>query len=202
MTEQNNAAIEPSAFEPLDGSVKQGPVKRNPLRWVMAGTAALFLLVMLFLFSARSVEVIVTAQAPAEIGVSGLALPFGDRYLLLPGKHTVNASAQGYHALTTEVEVTDADSQQVELVLLPLPGLLSIDTTPAEAEVFLNNESLGHTPLKKVSVEAGQYQLRLVAERYLPQEQPLVITGRKMQQNLALELAPAWADVSLSSTPE
>ena len=67
---------------------------------------------------------------------------------------------------------------------LPLPGLLTIDTKPAEAEVFLDDESLGRTPLKEVSVEAGEHQLRVVAERYLQLEQALSITGRSVQQHL------------------
>jgi len=46
-------AIEPSAFQPLDPTAAPPPKKSNPLRWVLLGTAALFLLVMAFLLTAR-----------------------------------------------------------------------------------------------------------------------------------------------------
>ena len=42
-------AIEPSAFQPLDPAAPPPPKKSNPLRWVLLGTGALFLLVMAFL---------------------------------------------------------------------------------------------------------------------------------------------------------
>ena len=81
------------------------------------------------------------AENPAEVSVSGLALPFGERYLLRHGQYQVTAIAEGYHPMTTEVSVGDADSQSVELVLLPLPGLLSVNTQPSGARVSIDGEA-------------------------------------------------------------
>jgi len=47
----------------------------------------------------------VVAETPAEVSVEGLALPFGERYLLRPGTYAVSASAEGYHPMTSEVVV-------------------------------------------------------------------------------------------------
>jgi hypothetical protein len=55
----------------------------------------------------------------ATIAVSGLAFHIGDNFLLLPGTHRVSAEAEGYHALTTTVEVT---GQRRSLAVEPLPG--------------------------------------------------------------------------------
>jgi formylglycine-generating enzyme required for sulfatase activity len=194
-------AIEPSAFQPLDPTAAPPPKKSNPLRWVLLGTAALFLLVMAFLLTARSLEVVVVAETPADVSVEGLALPFGERYLLRPGTYAVSASAEGYHPMTSEVVVGDQDSQRAELVLRPLPGLLSVSSEPAGAKVLIDGELVGETPLADLPVEAGEHQLQLRLERYLPREQALDITGRQLPQTLALALAPAWADVSVSSQP-
>ena len=177
------------------------PKRRNPLRWVLLGSGAIFLIVMGFLLTARSLEVVVVAENPATIDLEGLALPFGDRYLLRPGDYLVTAQAEGYHPLSEEVTVDDRDTQRVELVLKPLPGLLSVQTEPAGARVVIDGEVVGATPLADLPVEAGEHQLALQLERYLPAEQALDITGRQLPQDVAVILDPAWADVSIDSQP-
>jgi formylglycine-generating enzyme required for sulfatase activity len=194
--------IRPSAFEPLDpGAAPSPPPRANPLRWLLLASAAVFLLVMGFLLTARSLEVVVVAETPVEVDVEGLALPFGNRYLLRPGTYRVSASAEGYHPLTEEVTVDDRDSQRLERVLRPLPGLLSVDSKPIGARVLIDGEPVGTTPLADLPVEAGEHRLTLRLERYLPGEQALEITGRRLPQNVVLALEPAWAEVSVDSQP-
>jgi formylglycine-generating enzyme required for sulfatase activity len=194
-------AIEPSAFQPLDTAAIKPPRQGNPVRWVLVACAAVFIIIMGFLLSARSLQVLVTADTPAEVSVSGLALPFGERYLLRQGQYQVSASAEGYYPLVTDITVDARDSQTVELVLQPLPGLLSVDSVPAGARVVIDGEAVGITPLQDLAVEAGEHELQLQAERYLPVEQPLLVTGRNIQQKLQLQLAPAWAEVTVDSLP-
>jgi formylglycine-generating enzyme required for sulfatase activity len=194
-------AIEPSAFEPLDPTAAPPPKRSNPLRWVLLGSAAVFALVMGFLLTARSLEVVVVAEAPAEVDIEGLALPFGERYLLRPGSYRVDVTAEGYHPLREEVAVDDRDSQRVELVMKPLPGLLSVTSEPPGARVLIDGEKVGETPLTDLPVEAGPHQLALRLERYLPLEQALDITGRQLPQSVSRVLDPAWAEVTIDSTP-
>ncbi len=202
MSEQHSAGtIEPSAFQPLGSGGAEPPPPRNARRWLLPGCALAFALVMIFLLSARSLQVVVIADAPAEVAVSGLALPFGDRYLLRPGEHTVRASAEGYQALETAVTVDDGDSQVLQLQLQPLPGLLTIVSQPAGATVLVDGAARGQTPLADLPLEAGEHTLLLQAERYLPVEQAVQVTGRNISQELALELAPAWAEVTIDSLP-
>ena len=115
--------IEPSAFEPLDAAAPKPPRQANTGRWLLLACAVLFAIVMLFLLSARSLQVVVIAETPASVDLSGLALPFGDRYLLRPGQYIVRATAEGYHPLETGVTVDERDSQTLELTLQLLPGL-------------------------------------------------------------------------------
>jgi formylglycine-generating enzyme required for sulfatase activity len=194
-------AIEPSAFQPLDTASAPPPKRGNPMRWPLLGTALAFVLVMGFLLSARSLQITVIAENPADVSVSGLALPFGERYLLRQGDYQVSATAKGYHPMTTTVTVGEQGSQNLELVLRPLPGLVSIDTQPGGASVSIDGEVVGKTPLADLPVEAGEHQLQVTLERYLPQEQPLLVTGRNLPQGLQLALAPAWAEVSVASQP-
>ncbi|RLA57303.1 MAG: hypothetical protein DRQ65_01800, partial [Gammaproteobacteria bacterium] len=204
MTQQDSGqplTIEPSAFAPLDSSAVKPPPRRNPRRWLLIGCALVFVLIMGFLLSAHSLQVVVTAENPAQVSVSGLVLPFGERYLLRRGEYEITASAEGYHTMVTSVTVGGQDSQTVELVLQPLPGLLSIESEPAGTRVLIDGEVAGATPLVDFPVAAGEHTLQLQAERYLPLEQALLVTGRNIQQQLQLQLAPAWAEVTLDSLP-
>ena len=201
MSERDELTIEPSRFEPLGEAAAEPPVQSHPLRWVIAATAGLFILIMAFLFTSRSLQVVVEAETEASVSISGLALPFGDRYLLRPGNYTVSATAPGYHPLATEVTVTEQDAQVATLVMLPLPGVISIDSEPAGARVFIGGDQLGVTPLVEAPVEAGLQTVRLEAERYLPFAHELEVTGRQQKQHLAVTLDPAWASVSINSVP-
>ena len=138
--------IEPSAFQPLDASAPEASGQRHPLRWVVGGCALLFLMIMAFLLTSRSLQITVIAESPASIDIDGLALPFGDRYLLRPGEYQVSATAEGYHPFSTAVTVSDSDSQTAELVLKPLPGLITIESQPAGARVIVDDQHLGNTP--------------------------------------------------------
>jgi formylglycine-generating enzyme required for sulfatase activity len=195
--------IAPSGFTPLAEAASKAPGQRRPGRIVLFVCLALFVLAMLFLLSARSLQVVVAVDphTSARVTVSGLALPFGQRYLLRPGEYEVSASAEGYHPLAVTVTVDDRDSQTVELKLQSLPGLVSVDSTPAGATVSVDGEVAGKTPLVDLPLPEGDHLLRVEEARHLPLEQPLTVTGRNIRQQVQLELAPAWAQVKIDSQP-
>lgn len=193
--------IEPSGFTPLDPTIENKSRRLSPARLLLFACLLLFALVMAFLLSARSLQIVVIAETPADIAISGLAVPFGERYLLRRGTYTVSVTARGYHPLVTEVTVDQADSHIIELVLQALPGLLTIDSLPAGASVSIDGESLGRTPLQAVPVAAGEHQIRLEDPRHLPLDQPLLVTGRNIAQHLQLQMEPAWAEVKVDSLP-
>ena len=191
--------ILPSGFTPLEQAAPKAPVPRKTGRMVLFFCLGVFVLVMLFLLSARSLMIEVEAQTSAHISVSGLAFPFGKRYLLRPGDYNIHVTAEGYYPLATTVTVDHRDSQSIELPLQALPGLLSVDSEPAGASVIVDGESVGKTPLRDLPLTEGEHQLRLEEARHLPVEQALQITGRSVRQQLQLQLAPAWAEVTVDS---
>lgn len=198
---KEHTTIAPSSFTPLAEAAANTPGPRKRGRAVLLLSLAGFVLVMLFLFNARSLQVEVVAQAKPQVSVSGLALPFGERYLLLPGEYQVRASARGYEALVTAVTVDERENQTLEMQLQALPGRVSVDSTPQGASVQVDGAAVGRTPLVDLPLPAGEYSLRLEEARHLPLEQTLQVIGRDEQQQLALELAPAWAMVTVDSLP-
>jgi len=193
--------IAPSDFTPLDPTTPKTRGPRKPVRRPLLAALSLFALVMLFLYSARSLQIVVDAQAPTRVSVAGLALPFGKHYLLRPGSYEVKVMAEGYQSLVTTIVVDERDSQTIELSLQALPGLLSIDSEPPGASVTVDGKALGKTPLRDLPLQEGEHHLLLEEARHLPLEQSLVVTGRNVRQQLQLQLAPAWAQVTVDSLP-
>ncbi len=193
--------IQPSAFQPLGSEVEEKKNGIAPLRLLLAATALVFVVVMGFLLTASSLQIIVQSESSAQVHISGLALPFGERYLLRPGDYTVAVEAPGYHPFETIVTVTGGDSQSATMVLLPLPGLVTVETKPAGTRVLVDGQPMGDTPLADLALEPGERQIRLEADRYLVHEQVFDVTGRQLSQQLSVELQPAWAELSLSSEP-
>lgn len=201
MADKGSQVIAPTSFEPL--APGEGPEKaRIPLsRWILTAVLGVFLIALWFLLTARSLEVTVVAEEPAEVVISGLALPFGERFLLRSGEYQLQVTASGYHPYDSTFTVDREASQRVEVVLQPLPGRLTVDTTPPGATLFIDDEAVATTPVEDLSVEAGDHTLRLEAPRYLHYSQELTITGRDTQQRLSLTMDQAWADVSINSEP-
>ncbi len=75
--------------------------------------------------------------------------------------------------------------------------MLSIESKPAGAEVFLDGTSLGRTPLRQVVVKGKADQLRLEKPDHLP----LTYRLKAEDKDLALRLQPAPFQVRVVSEP-
>lgn len=194
--------ITPSAFQPLD-SAAAPPPKAGPnwRRWLVPGAVLLFALAMLFLFTARSVEISVESTERAEVSLGGLHLPFGGRYLLRPGDYSLDITAPGYEPLATTLTVTQGDSQRFNFSLQPRPGRISLRSQPPGAAVSLEGEPVGETPLEALELAAGEYRLEFSHPRYLPVATTLTVSGRDRAETLEQVLDPAWAAIGISSEP-
>ena len=105
------------------------------LALALAGVAVALLL--FFLFTARSLTLNIEAETPPDFSLSGLNWSFGERILVRPGEYVLTVDAVGYHPFEQRVTVTDADTQRLDIVLAPLPGTVSVITTPVGADITL-----------------------------------------------------------------
>ena len=193
--------LAPTAFEPLSATTPN----RRKLPWPWLGAAAGALLLMLclgFLLTARSLDIQVMAEGDASVNIEGVALPLGQRWLLRPGNYLVSVTVAGYHPWQDHFTVTDADSQTLQVTPLPLPGRLSLSSQPSGAAVYLNGSLVGTTPISGYSLDAGSYELSVSAPRYKTHSDTIDVTGREVQQTLAIALEPNWADIRLSVEPD
>ena len=156
-----------------------------------------------FMFTARSVEVIVS-PTPEDVSLHGtLVIKFGPRYLVRPGEYEVRATLAEYEPLRETVEVTDQRAQTLQLAMNRLPDRLFVAATePAGAQVALDGEALGQAPVEDHPVRPGRYRLEVSADRYVTHEEDLDVEGGGNEVRREVALVPDWAEVTITSTPD
>lgn len=170
------------------------------LVWLAAlvlGTAAWFL------FTTRSVEVLIEPE-PDRVAFEGglFNLELGKRHLLRSGTYTLVAEKSGYRRLEVSVEITEDSERLLRFTLAKLPDRLAIDTRPvAGATVAIDGESVGTTPLEPIELEAGEYEIRIEADRYRAFVTQVTLVGGGELRELAAELEPMWAEVTFKTSP-
>lgn len=197
----NEAPITPTEFAPLDKSERRSRRGLRPLAALAAVALLLTLAATWFVVTGRPLVVQVT-PASAHIELSGgLALRMGNHYLLRPGNYRLTAHADGYQRAEASVEIGDASNHRVELALEPLPGKLIVSSQPTAAEVTLNDEPRGSTPLQIDELPGGEYTLELRAARHLPRQEVITVTGFGEEDTVMWQLEPAWGVITLHTFP-
>jgi len=188
-------------FMPLDTAVERRRIRISPVYLGLGTVLAFTILVFIYLLAARAV-IFSLDPGDATISVSGLSFHIGDNFLLLPGKHQLSAEAEGYHTLSTTIEVTGARTQDIELVLDPLPGKLNVSSGLDDIEVFIDGEVAGTGPGLIEDIARGSHIVEFRKYRYFPLKQEIDIEGRGRTQLVEVELEPAWGQMQVSSAPE
>lgn len=117
------------------------------------------------------------------------------------GQHQLEVDAPLYRALSQSVLIQGkSQTQTLTLTLEPAWAEYQINSQPAGASVFIDDELKGSTPLM-LKVEEGRRELRIQAERYKPFEQTLGVVAGQDLTIPAVDLIPADGLLTLDSTP-
>jgi formylglycine-generating enzyme required for sulfatase activity len=173
---------------------------------------------LLALLVSRIVLVGIAVQpAPDAVALRGAwpAPRLGPRFVALAGRYTLVAEKAGYRRLEAGVEVTREPGQLLRHTLVPLPGRLAVETVGVVgAEVALDGRRIGATPLAAFEAEAGEREVRVVADGYEELRTRVVVEGRGLEQRLSVRLVarptpppgppppPAPAVLAIRSEPE
>jgi formylglycine-generating enzyme required for sulfatase activity len=195
-------------IRPVDFRPRPFPVaarKRAAFRgpsWRVLAAALPVLAAAAFLLAAGFVEVQVD-PAPERLSVSGFPhLGWGATRLLLPGQYTVTAEREGYRPLEQPLAVTGDRRQVARFVMERLPGLVTIETSPAAAvRVLVDGGDRGTTPLPPLEIPAGDHEVSLRAEGYKTVTTRVSVAGGGERQTVRATLVPDRAPVSFSSEP-
>lgn len=201
--EDSAETIQPLAFKPAAAQPQRSAKWTKPLPALLLVVFGLLGLAAWFMVSARPVQFNFD-PSPDRIAVRGALLTFqlGGRHLLRPGTYTVEAEKHGYRSLRRPIEVTHDQDQAFTFTLEKLPGRLAVVTRPGDgAQVIIDGEQAGQTPLAPMELKPGEHEIIVRADRYLEYRRRLVIQGGGAEQNLEIELAPAWAAITVHSVP-
>jgi len=104
----------------------------------------------------------------AELSINGEQKGVG-RWggMVIPGKYTIEASKEGCHSQTRQIELKDNNEVSVDFTKLKtITGSLRVDYEPAGADVLLNGKKVGVTPLVLKELQVGDYQIEVKKEYY------------------------------------
>ena len=196
--------VSPIAFDPT-AARRAGRGERRVSRTALVVYAAFVVLGTLgwFAFTAKSVRFDLTpAAASIELPATWFKLRIGDRWLLRAGEHRVVAELPGYYPIDEPVRIGRLPDQTVALEFVRLPGLVAFTTEPeAAAEVRLDGEPIGTTPIEDFEVRPGTHQVEFRAERYLTELVTIDVEGGHQRQSVTASLTPSWAPVTVTSSP-
>jgi tetratricopeptide (TPR) repeat protein len=129
---------------------------------------------------------------------------------LTPGDYQLKLSKEGYQYWSKQVTIAASQTNKLSVSLIAKPkpalvyGQLSIDSTPSNAKIFLNDKPKGTTPLTLDELSPGTYQLKLTKEGYQDWQQEITIIANQVTRvstNLK-KLAPAYGSIRVISEPE
>jgi hypothetical protein len=85
-----------------------------------------------------------------------------------PGDHTIMLELTGYKPYTTQVSVSPNMTSSLNAVLAPTSarGTLMVSTDPAGADIFVDNKSVGTSPLTAPDIAAGYHMVTIKKEGF------------------------------------
>ncbi len=119
---------------------------------------------------------------------------------LAAGFANVRIAKEGYTAVDTSFAVEDEAYVLENITLEEAEVRLGIRTSPHEATVFVNDESIGQTPLDdEVRVSAGTHEIRIERQGYVPYDTTLNVSSDEGVVSISAALTREEADEAAPS---
>jgi hypothetical protein len=94
------------------------------------------------------------------------------------GTYSITLKLEGYEDTTKEVTVSEGQTTKFSPVLQPAAaGMISVNSIPAGASVYLDGEARGETPLTIRGVRAGQHTIKLALIGYEEHSVPVTVAA-------------------------
>jgi len=106
---------------------------------------------------------------------------------------------QDYEEYMTTVEVRADTTTVISVTLKPIYGFLSVKSDPSGAEVYIDRNYVGTTPLENYKISPGEYEVKIKKEGYEEYSRTVSITpGEKT--TLIVSLTPLPEPSPLGTT--
>jgi hypothetical protein len=111
-----------------------------------------------------------------------------------PGIHNVTIKRSGFADFTRTVSVKSGATTEVNATLEATGGTLVVESVPEGANVFVDGQASGQTPVHDVVLPTGTYELKVAKEGYREEISRVSIRTGK-EQLVRLSLRPLTGDV-------
>jgi len=147
-----------------------------------------------FITEPPGAEVTVDGSAGGTTPTEAIQVPAGQR--------EVSFTAPRYQPLTLVVEVTGMNEPQtVHGTLAPNWADVSLDTSPAGAEILLDDEPTGAVTPATIQALAGEHEIRLRLPGYKPHRQRILVAAEEMVTLPTFTLQQADGLISVVTRP-
>ncbi len=163
--------------------------------WFVLAASAIMVVLLALLFRFVRIEIEVQ-PASASVNVAGLDWSSAGSVFALPGKRTIEVSAEGYRSVAREIEISPDSMLKLQFRLDPLPGVLEVDTGGVKAVAYVDGVEVGPVP-GELQIPAGTKTLLLKADRHLDFVQAIEIEGLGKRQFLTAALRSSWGKVEI-----
>lgn len=120
---------------------------------------------------------------------------------LQPGEHLIVVSKLGHEEVRRTVELAAGQRVNLEIKLVPLTGLVLVQSNPEKASVEVDGAYRGETPLLIHDLPLGKYRAKVSMPGYLPKEVDLNVENRSPRR-VMVDLVSDMATLDLRSQPE
>ena len=101
------------------------------------------------------------------------------------GDHQLRVSKAGYHDRVIQVRVGRNEIIIVNLMLASATGSLVVSSDPPEATVYLNDQFVGQTPLRRDDMPPGEYTLKIEKDGFKEKiKEIIVVEGRSVHYDV------------------
>ncbi len=116
---------------------------------------------------------------------------------MLEGKYHLKFIRGGYYDWQGEISVLAKMDRSVKVSLIAKPGSMNIYSAPDGAEIFVDNNFIGITPMSLKKVAEGEHEIRLVKKNFKEWTQRVVVRSfQPTDVKATLEVSPGILTVN------
>ena len=103
------------------------------------------------------------------------------------GKYQLKLEKEGFAAIEDYVNILRDQNQEKSITMSNLPGSVEVTTEPSGADIFINDEPHGVSPLKLNSLAAGKYVVKAVKSTFdTVSKEVVIVSGQKSSVEFVL----------------
>ena len=131
-----------------------------------------------------------------RMGVTPIAIE------LTAGEHILTIRKTFFNVYTGNFKLKAGETKTLESIILkPKFGYFTVESSPTNASIFLDDKLIGKAPISKRQIESGLHKLSATMDLYHPETREFEIKDGA-DSTFVLSLKPAFGELIINSQPE